>query len=138
MRNLIGTKTLVCVAAGVMFVAGWVAGQEKTATQKTVVHAAAWTALDTMTAQDLESFRAETAALVGKVQGLRRVWVGKLREPATFDGNKRTYGIVLEFDDLKSKNAYSDVHPQPWYDHFNKLRKPGSSNFDVVGSSVAE
>ncbi len=138
MRNLLRGRTLLCVVAGVMFLAGWVAGQEKAATQKTVIHAAAWTANDGLSQQDLDSFRSETAGLAGKVPGLRRAWVGKLREPVTFDGKKRNYGIILEFDDVKSKDAYSDTHPQPWYDHFNKLRSPGSSNFDVVGNSTAE
>ncbi len=139
MRKRIGTKTMVCVLGSVMFVAGWLAGQEKAATQKTVIHSAAWTARDNMTQKDLDNFRAETAALVGKVHGLRRVWIGKLREPVTFDGNKRTYGIVLEFDDVQSKNAYSDVHPQPWYEHFQKMRATsGSSNFDTVGNSTVE
>ncbi len=138
MPKLLRGRTLLLVVGCVMFLAGWLAGQEKAATQKTVVHAAAWTALDGLAQQDLDNFRAETAAMVGKVPGLRRAWVGKLREPATFDGNKRNFGIILEFDDVKSKNAYSDNHPQPWYDHFNKLRKPGSSNFDVVGNSAAE
>jgi len=139
MRHLIGVKTLVCAVGCVMFLAGWLAGQEKAATQKTVVHAAAWTARGDMTQQELDKFRAETAALIGKVQGLRRVWIGKMREPVTFDGNKRDYGIILEFDDVKSKNAYSAVHPEPWYEHFQKLRaKPGSNNFDVVGNSTGE
>src|SRR4051794_35314305 len=105
MRKRIGTKTTVCMLGCVMFVAGWLEGQEKASTQKPVIPSASWTARENMTQQDLDNFRAETAALVGKVHGLRRVWVGKLREPVTFDGNKRTYGIVLEFDDVQSKNS---------------------------------
>lgn len=126
---------LLAVAGCMIFLAGWLAGKETARTQQTTIHSAAWTALDTMTPQDFENFRKETAAMVGKVHGLRRVWVGKLREPVTFDGVKRDHGIVLEFDDVKSKNDYSTNHPQPWYDHFNKLRKSGSSNFDTVGDS---
>ena len=135
MRKPFSRTVLTVLAAAVMFFAGWLIGQETAATQKTVVHAASWTALDGLTQQQLDQFRKETAGLVGKVPGLRRAWVGKLREPATFDGQKRDFGIILEFDDVKSKNDYSTTHPQPWYDHFNKLRKPGSSNFDVVGNS---
>lgn len=137
MRKLTGGQTLLLLVAGTMFLAGWLAGQERPATQKTVIHAAAWTANDGLSQQDLDSFRSETAALVGKVPGLRRAWIGKLREPVTFDGKKRTFGLIMEFDDVKTKSAYSDTHPQPWYDHFNKLRSPGSSNFDVVGNSEA-
>ena len=89
MNKLLGGRTLLCVVACMLFLAGWLAGQEKSATQKTIVHAAAWTARDGLSQQDLDNFRAETAALVGKVPGLRRAWVGKLRQPATFDGVKR-------------------------------------------------
>ena len=135
MRKPLSRTMLICLAGFVLFFAGWLAGQEMAATQKTVIHAASWTALDGLTQQQLDQFRKETAGMVGKVSGLRRAWVGKLREPVTFDGQKRDFGIILEFDDVKSKNDYSTNHPQPWYDHFNKLRKPSSSNFDVVGSS---
>ena len=116
-----------------LFLAGWVMGQEKATAQKTTIHAAAWTAKADLTQQEFERFRSETAAMVGTVPGLKRVWVGKLRAPVTFDGNKRDYGIVLEFDNAKSKEAYSDKHPEPWYSNFGKVRQPGSSNFDVVG-----
>ena len=135
MMKRLGGITVLCVAGCLLFAAGMLVGQERATTQKTVIHAASWTALDTMTPQQFDNFRSETAALVGKVPGLRRAWVGKLREPVTFDGKKRDHGIILEFDDVKSKNAYSDNHPSPWYEHFNMLRTPGSSNFDVVGGS---
>ena len=133
MLKIFKGKSALCLVGGMMFVAGLLVGQERASTQKTVIHAASWTALDTLTPEQFDNFKKETAAMVGKVPGLRRVWVGKLREPVTFDGNKRNYGIVLEFDDVKSKTAYSDKHPMPWYNDFNKVRKPGSSNFDVIG-----
>jgi hypothetical protein len=109
-------------------------GSENATTQKTVIHAAAWTASKNMTAQDFANFKQETAALVGKVAGLRRAWVGKLRAPVTVEGVQRDHAIVLEFDDVKAKEAYSSKHPSPWYEDFNKLRDPpGSTSFDLVG-----
>ncbi len=133
MRKLFGVKTLLCLVGCTLFLAGWLLGKETAATQKTVIHSAAWTALDSMTAEQFDNFKKETAGLVGKVHGLRRVWVGKLREPVTVEGAKRDYGLIAEFDDVKSKEAYSADHPMPWYANFNKLRKAGSTNFDVVG-----
>ena len=132
MKQLRGKISLLAFGC-TLFLAGWVLGQEKATTQKTTIHAAAWTARADLTPQEFERFKAETAAMVGVVPGLKRAWVGKLRAPATFDGNKRDYGIVLEFDNVKSKEAYSDKHPMPWYEDFGKIRQPGSSNFDVVG-----
>jgi len=133
MRKLFGGKTLLCLVGCMLFLAGWLLGQEKTATQKTVIHAAAWTALDTLTPEQFDNFKKETAAMVGKVPGLKRVWVGRLREPVTVGGSKRDHGIILEFADVKSKEAYSNIHPSPWYEDFNKVRQPSSTNFDVVG-----
>ena len=133
MSKLRSGKISWCILGCMLFLGGWLAGQEKAATQKTTIHAAAWTARDGLTQQEFESFKNETAGMVGTVPGLKRAWVGKLRAPVTFDGVKRDYGIVLEFDNVKSKEAYSDKHPSPWYEDFGKLRQPGSSNFDVVG-----
>lgn len=133
MRKRFGGRTLLCLAGCTLFLAGVLVGQERAATQKTVIHAAAWTALDTLTPEQFNNFKKETAAMVGKVPGVRRVWTGKLREPVTVGGLKRDYGLIVEFDDVKSKNAYTANHPLPWYENFNKLRKPGSTSFDVVG-----
>ena len=133
MRQMRGGKVLLLAAGGLLFLAGVLVGEESASTQRTVVHAAAWTALDTMTPQQFDDFKKLSASLVGQVPGLRRIWVGKLRAPVTMEGQKRDYGVIIEFDDVKTKNAYSDTHPEPWYSTFNKLRKPGSTNFDVVG-----
>lgn len=133
MRLWLGGRTLLLLAGGMLFVAGWVAGSQSAATQKTVIHAAAWTALEGMTQQQFDDFKKESAALVGQVPGLRRAWVGKLRAPVTVEGVQRNYGLIVEFDDVKSKEAYSANHPSPWYEMFGKLRQPGSTNFDVVG-----
>ena len=126
------TSRLV-IAAALIFSSGWLIGREQPRTEKTVLWAAAWTALDTMTPQDFERLKTETAGLVNTVPGLRRVWVGKLLEPKTFDGVERTYGMVLEFDDVKSKKAYEANPLPPWREHFNSMRAPRSTNFDVVG-----
>jgi hypothetical protein len=133
MRNLFSARISLGVFGAALFLAGWLVGQRTATTEKTTVHAAAWTARDGLTQQEFEAFKKETAAMVGAVPGLKRVWTGKLRAPVTFDGVKRDYGIVLEFDSVKSKQAYSDKHPSPWYEDFAKIRQPGSSNFDVVG-----
>ena len=133
MSRLFKGKLCLLVIGCALFLGGWVLGQETVSTQKTTIHAAAWTARADLTPQEFEKFKIETAQMVGTFPGLKRAWVGKLRAPVTFDGNKRDYGIVLEFDNVKSKEAYSDKHPSPWYEDFGKLRQPGSSNFDVVG-----
>jgi len=127
-RNL-----LVVAAAGVLFGSGWLAGKEAALTQKTVIHAAAWSAKPNMSAQDFAKFKELSAGLIGQTPGLQRIWVGKLRAPITANGITRDHGVILEFDSVESKNAYSKDHPAEWYATFNSLRSPGSTNFDVVG-----
>jgi hypothetical protein len=80
--------------------AGWLAGQETAMTQKTVVHAVAWTVSETMTPGQLERFKEETANAVGKFPGVRRGWVGKLRTPIMVGDLRRDYGIIIEFENV--------------------------------------
>ena len=56
-------KTLPLLSGGLLFFAGWLLGNENPMTQKTVIHAAAWTALGGVTQQDLDR------ALEGKPAG---------------------------------------------------------------------
>ena len=66
--------------------------------------------------------------------GLKRAWVGKLRLPLVVGDITRTHGLVLEFDTVESKEAYSD-HPArvPWAEVWSQVRVPRSTNFDVIG-----
>jgi hypothetical protein len=133
MQTLVRRSSVV-LAGALLFVSGWLLGNENAVTQQTTIHAAAWTAADSMTQQDFDNFKKLSAGLVGQVPGLRRIWVGKLAKPITAEGIQRNYGVVLEFDDAKSKEAYSSNRPPEWYATLNKLRNPqGSTSFDVVG-----
>ena len=134
MHNSRYQKPILLLLGAMLFFAGWLAGQARGTTQKTTVHAVAWTLLEGATEQDFENFRVATANLVTVMPGLRRAWVGKLRAPLVVGDTTRTHGLVLEFDDVQSKEAYS-THPTraPWAEVWAKVRVPGSTNFDVVG-----
>ena len=130
------TRIVLVMLAGIMlFGAGWLAGQQKAATQKTLIHSAAWTSLKDMKPQDFEAFRQVVGEMVGKVPGLRRAWVEKLQKPFVAGELMRDYGIVLEFDDVNTWNAYVSKRPQAFEDAFAKIRIPDSTNFNVVGNS---
>ena len=92
-------KIVVMMFVALVFCAGYVAGQQKAATTKTLIHSAAWTASKDFNTKDFEAFRAVVGGLIGKVPGLKTAWVGKLQKPITVDGVTRDYGIVLEFAD---------------------------------------
>lgn len=131
-----GRKIFVMAVAGLLLSAGWVLGQQTPATQTTVLHAFAFTPSATATPQDFENLRKATADMVGKVPGLRRAWVGKLRAPLDLGpvAPKREYGIALEFDDAKALDAYAD-HPAhaAWERVYRRVREAGTTTFDILG-----
>src|SRR5580693_4076532 len=103
----LGTRIALFVAGGILFGAGWLGGQQTATTQKTLMHVFAYTPVDGASQQDFDNFRAASANLVGKIPGLKRVWVGKLRHPLDQEGKKREYGVAMEFDDAKALDAYA-------------------------------
>ena len=129
-----GRQILLVLVGSVIFVAGWLIGQQRAITEKTTVHAVAWTAAEGATEEGLADFKRATEELITSMPGLRRAWVGKLRRPLVVGDVTRTHGLVLEFDDVKSKEAYSN-HPSrvPWAEVWSRVRVPRSTNFDVIG-----
>lgn len=121
------------LVGALLFVAGWAAGQERRATEKTVMHVVAFTPADGVTPEGIGELRAATAALTASVPGMRRAWVGALRQPLAVGDTKRTHGLIFEFADVPSREAYSK-HPArvEWAKIWEKVRGSGTV-FDVVG-----
>ena len=111
MHKRISSKLSFLFMLGLVFLAGWIVGQNRATTEKTTIHAVAWTAAKEATEQGFEDLNKATEELVNAMPGL-----------------------VLEFDNVKSREAYSD-HPSrvPWADAWSKVRVPRSTNFDVIG-----
>lgn len=131
-----GRRIAIIAVAGLLLSAGLVLGQQPPVTQPTLMHAFAFTPVATATPQDFEDLKKATAEMVGKVPGLRRVWVGKLRAPVDLGpvAPKREYGIAMEFDDAKALDAYA-VHPAhaAWERVYRRVREPGTTTFDILG-----
>jgi len=72
--------------------------------------------------------------MVGKIPGLRRVWVGKLRRPLGQGDQQRTHGVAMEFDDEAALEVYADhpVHTE-WIKGYDRVRVPGTTTFDILG-----
>jgi hypothetical protein len=134
MKNSIRRKLMFLFIGGTLFLAGWVMGQHRVTLEKTTVHAVAWTAAEDATPEGLENFKRATEELITTMPGLQRAWVGKLRRPMVVGDITRTHGLVLEFDTVENKVAYSD-HPTrvPWAAAWSEVRVPRSTNFDVIG-----
>ena len=128
-------KILVLGLAGAMlFAAGCVVGQQTATTQKTLLHVFAYTPLEGSTPQDYENFKKATVGMVGKIPGLRRVWIGKLREPIPGSGGDiREFAVAMEFDDVQALRVYAD-HPEhrAWEPVYEKVRKIGTTTLDIL------
>ena len=134
MKNGISRNLMFVLIGTTLFLAGWVMGQRRATLENTTVHAVAWTAAEDSTPQGLENFKRATEELVTAMPGLERAWVGKLGRPLVVGDITRTHGLILEFDTIENKNAYSD-HPArvPWAQVWSEVRVPRSTNFDVIG-----
>lgn len=134
MSNLWVKNAMYVVAVIFLFGGGWLVGQETGKTQRTVVHCVAWTAAQGVSEAGIGEFKKATAELTKTMPGLQRAWVGKLARPFTQGDVTRDYGLVLEFDSVENREAYT-TNPirVSWADVWSKIRVPGSSNFDVIG-----
>lgn len=125
-----------CVAGGAILAAAtFVVAQQARPTEATVMHVVAFTPAEGMTPQDLDALRTASATLTEAVPGLKRAWVGKLGRPVQADGETRTYGLILEFENWAAREAYSS-HPArgAWAPAWNKVRKSGTI-VDVIGNT---
>ncbi len=134
MRHRFDGKILWWMFAGLIFMAGWLMGQQSARNEKTIIHAVAWTAVKGAPQDAMEDFKKSTAGLVDAIPGLRRAWVGKLRRPFTVGDISHTHGLIFEFDDMQSREAYSQ-HPSrdPWIQVWGKVRVTRPVVFDVIG-----
>lgn len=128
------TRIATMVFGIVLLGAAFVLGQQKGKSEKTLMHAFAYTPVAGATAQDFENFTKASGDLVGKIPGLRRVWVGKLRRPLKVGDQKREYGVAMEFDDEKALDAYAKnpAHDE-WVKTYEKVRVEGTTTYDIIG-----
>ncbi|OFW09985.1 MAG: hypothetical protein A3H27_10560 [Acidobacteria bacterium RIFCSPLOWO2_02_FULL_59_13] len=144
MQKMLCRKALYVMIGSVLLVAGLQMGVEmatgqtpappQATTQKTLMHVFAYTPVEGATQQDFDAFKQATADMVGKIPGLRRVWVGKLRRPLQQGDRQRLYGVAMEFDDAAALDVYAD-HPAhtEWIKVYDRVRVPGTTTLDILG-----
>ncbi len=125
---------------------------------KTVMHCFAWTPIQEATPADWQAFYKASDALPQKIEGIIRVWYGKLASPLsqTKLGNvdrdsfqkyrtgesvtvpvshiDREYGMCMEMKNADVLKAY-DEHPyhKVWTDAYAKIRVDGTTTFNILG-----
>src|SRR5947207_15986378 len=102
MKTRLSRSSVLWLVVPIVFLAGCFVGRQTTGPEKTLMHVFLYSPLPGATPQDFDNFKKATGDMVGAVPGLRRVWVGKLREPTPAENDTvRTYGVAMEFDDPK-------------------------------------
>ncbi|MBI4465117.1 MAG: Dabb family protein [Acidobacteria bacterium] len=134
MQHTVERKAVFLLVGGLLFLAGCLVGQQAATTQKTLMHVFAYTPLEGATQQDFENLKKATVDMIGKIPGLRKVWVGKLREPLPQESRLHTYGVAMEFDDAEALAVYAD-HPAhvEWVRVYEKVRMRGTTTLDILG-----
>ncbi len=108
--------------------------------EKALMHCFAFTEIEGASDADWAAFMKATNELPGKIEGLTRVWVGKLRRPLNQYGRnqdtprKRQSGVCMEMDDGEALAVYAK-HPahDEWVKAYEKVRVPGTTTFDILG-----
>ncbi|MBI4478597.1 MAG: Dabb family protein [Acidobacteria bacterium] len=145
MKLALSKRTLYGVVVALLLMATWQMGERSgrsqgaaaaspAETQKTLMHVFAYTPVAGATQADFDAFRKATADMVGKIPGLRKAWVGKLRRPLDQEGSKREYGVAMEFDNEAALDVYA-THPAhtEWIKVYDRVRVPGTTTIDILG-----
>lgn len=134
MRTRFGWKMVAACGGLLLFLGGCLVGRQMGGKEKTLLHVFAYTPPASATPEDFANFEKATGEMVGKIPGLRRVWVGKLREPVPAENDRiRTYGVAMEFDNTAALSTYAQdpVHAD-WMKVYEKVRQQGTTTLDIL------
>ncbi len=127
------TRLTTLVAGVALFCSLGSAGEKK------LMHCFAFTPVDTATDADWEAFYKATDELPGKIDGLNKIWAGKLRRPLTIysktgEAKERKNGVCMEMDDEAALETYADhVAHREWEKAYFKVRQRGTNTYDILG-----
>ena len=137
MMQLMKRFTLLCTALLALLA---LLPADATAGEKKLMHCFAFTEIETATDADWAAFMKATNELPDKIEGLERVWVGKLRRPLRQYGRnqdepaERQSGVCMEMADEAALGVYAK-HPahSEWVKVYAKVRVAGTTTFDIIG-----
>ena len=134
-RTAVLPLAVILIAAG-SFALGHAYAMHTARAERTragLMHVFLYTPLAGATEQDYRIFERTTREMVGKIPGLRKVWVGKLAEPLPWESKVRSYGVAMEFDDQAALHLYAK-HPvhEEWMAGYEKVREAGTTTVDIV------
>jgi hypothetical protein len=107
--------------------------------EKALLHCFAFTEIDGASEDDWKAFFKATDELPDKIDGLEKVWYGKLRRPLAQynrDGKQsvRQWGVCMEMKDAAAFTAYGehDAHAD-WVKAYEKVRVAGTTTYQILG-----
>ena len=107
--------------------------------EKKLMHCFAFTELEGASEDEWNAFFKATDELPDKVEGLNKVWYGKLRRPLSQynrEGKQtvRQWGVCMELDSAQALTKY-DEHPahSDWIKVYEKVRVAGTTTYDILG-----
>lgn len=105
--------------------------------EKALLHCFFFTPISEASQADWDAFYKATDELPSRIDGLNRVWVGKLTERAAVAQQVklgREYGACMEFADQAALQRYaSHAAHDAWLKVYEKVRVPGTTTFDILG-----
>ena len=108
--------------------------------EKALMHCFAFTEIEEASDDDWKAFLTATDELPDKIDGLHKVWVGKLRRPLRQYGRnqneprERQWGVCMEMTDAEALAVYADHEAHTaWVKVYEKVRVPGTTTFDILG-----
>jgi hypothetical protein len=105
--------------------------------EKALLHCFFFTPIAEASQGEWDAFYKATDELPAKIDGLNRLWIGKLTERAAVSQQVklgREYGGCMEFTDQAALQRYA-THPahEAWIKVYEKVRVPGTTTFDILG-----
>lgn len=105
--------------------------------EKALLHCFFFTPIAEASLAEWDAFYQATDELPAKIDGLHRVWIGKLTERAAVAQQVklgRQYGGCMEFTDEAALANYT-THPahDAWIKFYEKVRVSGTTTFDILG-----
>ena len=108
--------------------------------EKSLMHCFAFTEIEEASEDDWAAFLKATNELPDEIDGLHKVWVGKLRRPLRQFGRNqdeprlRQWGICMEMTDEAALAVYANHEAHTaWVELYSKVRVPGTTTFDILG-----
>ncbi len=105
-----------------------------------LMHCFAFTVIEEASDSDWKEFLKATDELPGKIDGLDKVWVGKLRRPLRVYGRgqsepmQRQWGVCMSMTDEEALAVYAKhAAHAAWVQAYEKVRRPGTTTFDILG-----